>query len=97
MKRELKGLGLLQGVRKDQSFTHHPDEEGTERVYVGQQHFPRFSFTHHPDEEGTESSGAHSSGAPAASFTHHPDEEGTERSSCVAVAAQTQTLHTPSR
>jgi len=56
MKRELKGCDGWRRYARSARFTHHPDEEGTERP---QSETPRpaikCSFTHHPDEEGTES------------------------------------------
>jgi len=55
MKRELKGSGGFGKVGIVIGFTHHPDEEGTERSpAILRRPKYSFGFTHHPDEEGTE-------------------------------------------
>jgi len=54
MKRELKALFIGIVDTSLCRFTHHPDEEGTERHGDPDVPVSRLRFTHHPDEEGTE-------------------------------------------
>jgi len=54
MKRELKAAGQRWTSGRDAGFTHHPDEEGTERSRAARMAIEFTRFTHHPDEEGTE-------------------------------------------
>jgi len=80
MKRELKGDYIANITAPAPCFTHHPDEEGTERqveVRVQIDQGPA-SHTIPMKRELKDSSGAPAS-SQSASFTHHPDEEGTER------------------